>query len=143
MLAASGDHEDVMRVLVAAGADPSVRSENGSNLVMLAANSARIDTVEYASELDPHVDIVLPGGTTIMHQAVSSFGRTQQEIVEIVQFLADQGAPLDEETDSGRTPIQQADVIPVDLASSLLAKLIRERGGEPKVAPKYETEGKD
>lgn len=138
MLAASGNHEDVMRALVAAGADPSIRSENGSNLVTLAANSAKIGTVRYAYELDPFVDIVLPGGSTIMHLAVSVGGRTQQEIVEIVQFLADQGAPLDERNDAGRTPIAQADVIPVDLASNLLAKLIRQQGGEPKIAPKFE-----
>jgi cytohesin len=137
MLAARGDHEDVMRALVAAGADPSLRSENGSNLVMLAASSARIDAVKYAYELDPQVDLVLPGGNTIMHSAVSLGGRTQPEVVEVIQFLADNGAPLDEANAAGRTPIAQADVIPVDLASNLLAKLIRERGGEPKIAPKY------
>lgn len=137
MLAASGGHPDVMRALVAAGGDPSLRSENGSNLVMLAAGAARVDTVKYAYDLDPRVDIVLPGGTTIMHLAVGVGGRTQQQICEVVQFLADQGAALDEANDAGRTPIAQADVIPVDLASNLLARLIRERGGEPKIAPKY------
>ncbi len=140
MLAARGDHVEVMRALVAAGADTSLRSENGSNLVMLAANTARIDAVKYAYELDPQVDIVLPGGNTIMHLAVAVSGRTQDEIVHIVQFLADQGAALDEVNEAGRTPIVQADVIPVDHASNLLGKLIRERGGVPKVEPKFPAE---
>jgi ankyrin repeat protein len=140
MLAASGGHPDVMRALVEAGADPSLRSENGSNLVMLAAGAAKVDTVKYAYELDPKVDIVLPGGSTIMHLAVGLGGRTQQEVCEVIQFLADQGAPLDEANDAGRTPIAQADVIPVDLASNLLGKLIRARGGVPKIEPKYPAE---
>ncbi|MEO6081427.1 MAG: ankyrin repeat domain-containing protein, partial [Steroidobacteraceae bacterium] len=129
MLAAQGDHEAVMRTLVAAGADPLLRSQNGSNLVMLAAGAARLNTVKYAYGFDPQLDIVLPGGNTIMHSAVSAFARTQQEVVEVIQFLADKGAALDEANSSGQTPISQADVIPVDMASHLLGKLIRERGG--------------
>src|SRR5262249_9556150 len=37
MLAARSDHEEVMRALVAAGADPSLRAQDGTTLLMAAA----------------------------------------------------------------------------------------------------------
>jgi ankyrin repeat protein len=125
-----------MRALVAGGADPSIRGQDGSNLLMMAAGGARIDTVKYAYELDPHVDVVTDNKTTVMHAAVGQGGRTQPEVCAIVQFLADHGAALDEYDAAGRTPIARADVIPVDQAINLLTKLITERGGEPKIRSK-------
>jgi ankyrin repeat protein len=136
MLAAINDRESVMRALVAGGADPSIRGQDGSNLLMMAAGGARIDTVKYAYELDPHVDVVTDNKTTVMHAAVGQGGRTQPEVCAIVQFLADHGAALDEYDAAGRTPIARADVIPVDQAINLLTKLITERGGEPKIRSK-------
>jgi uncharacterized protein len=136
MLAAINDREAVMRTLVAAGADPSIRGQDGSNLLMMAAGAARIDTVKYAYELEPHVDVVTDNQTTIMHAAVGLGGRTQPEVCAIVQFLADHGAALDEYDAAGRTPIARADIIPVDQAINLLTKLITERGGEPKIRSK-------
>lgn len=137
MLAAINDREAVMRALVASGADPSIRAQDGSNLLMMAAGGARIDTVKYAYELDPHVDVVADNKTTIMHAAVGLGGRTQPEVCAIVQFLADHGAALDEYDAAGRTPIARADNIPVDQAINLLTKLITERGGAPKIRSKH------
>jgi ankyrin repeat protein len=136
MLAAINDREAVMRALVAGGADPSIRGQDGRNLLMMAAGGARIDTVKYAYELDPHVDVVADNKTTIMHAAVGLGGRTQPEVCAIVQFLADHGAALDEYDAAGRTPIARADNIPVDQAINLLTKLITERGEEPKIRAK-------
>ena len=51
-------------------------------------------------------------------------GRTQPEVCEVIQFLADHGAKLDELNGAGRTPIAIADNLPVDLAVDLLTKLI-------------------
>src|SRR5262249_50879210 len=50
MLAARSDHEDVMRMLVAAGADPSLKGQDGSTLLMAAASGARLTTFKYAYE---------------------------------------------------------------------------------------------
>ena len=134
MMAARGDHEDVMRALVAAGADPSLRAQDGSNVLMAAAGGARLKTFKYAYELDPDVDVVTtPAGNTIMHVSVALNGRTQPEVVEVMQFLADRGAKLDEMNAAGRTPIALADGLPVDLAVDLLTKLLTERGEKPKI----------
>jgi len=137
MMAAKSDHEDVMRALVKAGADPSLRAQDGSTLLMAAAGGARLPTFKYAYELDPHVDVVLPtSGSTIMHQAVGLGTRTQPEVCEVIQFLADHGAALDEMDKAGRTPIAAADFLPVDMAVDLLTKLITERGEKPKIPSK-------
>lgn len=134
MMAARGDFEAVMRALVAGGADPKVRAQDGSNLPMAAAGGARFSTFKYAYELNPDVTPVTePAGNTIMHIVVSLNGRTQPEVVEIMQFLADRGAKLDEMNAAGRTPISIADGQPVDLAVDLLTKLLTERGEKPKI----------
>jgi len=75
-------------------------------------------------------------GDTIMHVAVAINGRTQAEVCEVIQFLADLGAELDALNNAGRTPIAIADNLPVDLAVTLLTKLIVSRGGVPKIPSK-------
>jgi len=103
---------------------------------MAAAGGARLQTFKYAYEIDPRIDVVTPNGNTIMHVAVGLNGRTQPEVCEVIQFLADHGARLDELNAAGRTPLAIADNLPVDLAVDLLTKLIKERGGVPKIPSK-------
>jgi ankyrin repeat protein len=136
MIAARGDHQDVMRALVAAGADPSLRAQDGTSVLMAAAAGARLKTLTYAYEIDPHVDVVTTTGNTPMHVAVGPNGRTQPEVCEVIQFLADRGAKLDEMNSAGRTPIAIADGLPVDLAVDLLTRLITARGEKPKIPSK-------
>jgi uncharacterized protein len=136
MLAARGDHQDVMRALVAAGANPRLRAQDGTTVLMAAASGARLDTFRYAYEIDPDVDAVTTTRNTIMHVAVGPNGRTQPEVCEVIQFLADHGAKLDEMNDAGRTAISIADNLPVDLAVDLLTKLITARGDKPKIPSK-------
>jgi ankyrin repeat protein len=136
MMAARGDHEDVMRALVAAGADPTLKAQDGASVLMAAAAGARLKTFTYAYEIDPNVDAVTTTGNTVMHVAVGLNGRTQPEVCEVIQFLADHGAKLDEMNGAGRTPIAIADGLPVDLAVDLLTKLITEHGGKPKIPSK-------
>ena len=136
MLAARTDHLVVMRALVAAGADPTLRAQDGTTLLMAAAAGSRLETFKYAYEIDPRIDGVTTAGNTIMHVAVAMNDRTQPEVCEVIQFLADHGAALDELNAAKRTPISIADNLPVDLAVDLLTKLIRERGGTPKIPSK-------
>jgi uncharacterized protein len=136
MIAARSDRETVMRALVAAGADPALRAQDGASLLMAAAGGARLQTVTYAYELDPNVEVVTATGNTPMHVAVSLNGRSQPEVCEVIRFLADRGARLDELNGAGRTPLAIADGAPIDLAVDLLTKLITERGGTPKIPSK-------
>jgi ankyrin repeat protein len=136
MVAARSDREEVMRALVAAGADPAARAQDGTSVLMAAASGARVKTVRYAYEIDPHLDVVTTLGNTLMHAAVALGGRTQPEVCEVIQFLADHGAKLDEMNAAGRTPIAVADNLPVDLAVDLLTRLLAERGERPKIPSK-------
>ena len=136
MVAARSDHEQVMRALVAAGADPTLKAQDGSTLLMAAASGARLPTFKYAYEIDPSIDAVTTAGNTVMHVAVGLNGRTQPEVCEVIQFLADHHAKLDELNEAGRTPIAIADNLPVDLAVDLLTKLITASGAKPKIPSK-------
>ena len=136
MTAARADHETIMRALVAAGADPSLRAQDGTSVLMAAVAGGRLATVKYAYEIDPRVDVQTTTGNTPMHAAVGLNGRTQPEVCEVIQFLADHGAKLDELNAAGRTPLAVADNLPVDLAVDLLTKLITARGEKPKIPSK-------
>mgnify|MGYP003693777201 CR=1 FL=1 len=105
MMAARADHEEVMRALVAAGADPTLKAQDGSSVLMAAASGARLKTFAYAFAIDPHVDVVTTTGNTVMHASIAMNDRTQPEVCEVIQFLADHGAKLDELNGAGRTPI--------------------------------------
>lgn len=134
MVAARGNHVDVMRALIAAGADPKLKAQDGSTLLMAAAASGHVEAVKYAYEFDQDVKAVTDNGTTLMHAAVTFTlaQSTQPEVCKVVQFLADKGAPLDEKNARGRTPIDLADVQPIDKAVELLTQLIVKSGATPK-----------
>jgi ankyrin repeat protein len=72
LLAARGNHVEVMRALAAAGADPKLKAQDGSTLLMAAAASGHIDAVKCAFEFDPDMKAVTEGKQTVMHIAVSA-----------------------------------------------------------------------
>ena len=132
-VAARANHLEVMKALVAAGADPKLRADNDTTTLMYAAG-AKVATVKYAYEIDPNVDVVNQSGQTPIHASVGFGGapRTQDEVVEVIQFLADKGAKLDELDTAGRTAITIADIGPIDKAVELLTALILKSGNTPK-----------
>ena len=137
LLAARTGREDLMRVLLDAGADPKARALDGTSLLMQAIGSAKPDFVKFVFTLDSDVHVVTDSGRTVMHATVSGTSRrgTQDEICEVIQFLADQGAELDPVDGRGYTPIRISDFIPIDKASLLFHKLIVDSGAIPKVMP--------
>ena len=139
MLAARADQLGIMKALVAAHADPKLRAQDGSTLIMAAANGGHLDTVEYAYSLDPEaIKAETDTKSAVMHASVNGSMQvsTQPEICKVVQFLADKGAALDPVDANGRTPIIIADVLPIDDAVALLTKLIKASGAEPHVKTK-------
>ncbi|MCY4534212.1 MAG: hypothetical protein OXB91_02530, partial [Bryobacterales bacterium] len=64
-----------------------------------------------------------------------SFRATQDEICEIIRFLAEQGADPDPIDDGGRTAISVADVWPIEKASRLLYEITVAAGRQPKILP--------
>jgi ankyrin repeat protein len=136
MMAAQADRLPVMRALVAAGADPSLASDNGTTLLMFGAGGRRA-TAEYAYQLDSRTGVVNKLGQTPMHAAISAVvPRTQAEVCDVIQFLADRGAALDELDGAGRTALSIADGPPIDRAVELLTTLITKSGQTPKIPSK-------
>ncbi len=138
LLAARANQADVMRALVAAGADPKLKAQDGTTLLMAAASSGHVEAVKYAYELDPDVTAVTDRKSTVMHAAVTGSMQTstQPEICKVIQFLADKGAELDAVDGRGRTPITIANVAPIDNAVDLLVKLLADKGQTPKQSAK-------
>jgi len=122
-----------MRALVAAGADPSTKLADGTTLLLATAAGGRVGAVKYALEIDPRIDAITNSGATVMHAAVTAAnGRSPAEICEVIQFLADKGAQLDERDAAGRTPRQIANRVPIANAGPLLTSLITKSGATPK-----------
>jgi hypothetical protein len=72
-------------------------------------------------------------GDTLAHTAVSGTAgpATQEDICEVIQFLFDKGAPIDEKNARGRTPMDIADILPIDKAVELMTQLIVKSGAKP------------
>ncbi len=136
-LAARAGQIEAMRALIEARADTQAKAQDGSSFLMAAVGSGKVEVVRFAYEYDPGVKIVTSNGATLMHASVTgtSNGATQEaqeRVCEVIRFLAEKGAPLDEKNANGRTPIDLADILPIDKAVDLLTKLILKSGATPK-----------
>jgi len=137
LLAARAGAKDVMEALVAVGADPKLKAQDGTTFLMAAAGSSRLPVVEYAYQLDPDVNAVTTTRkSTVMHAALSVGLQktTQADVCKVVQFLADKGADPDALDANGRTPIAIGNILPIDDAVALLNKIILANGKTPKVS---------
>ena len=59
-----------MRALVAGGADPKLKAQDGSTLLMAAVGSGHVEAVKYAYELDSDVKAMTTTNSTLMHASV-------------------------------------------------------------------------
>jgi uncharacterized protein len=143
MLAAKGVDAEMMRFLVAKGADPAIATEIGTTILMAAAgvemkalgsdsgtNENALEAVKVALDLGLDVNAANRNGETALHGAAAR-GHNP-----IVQLLADRGAKFDVKNKTGCTPIKVANG-EVGCSSSvayrpetleLLRRLMTERG---------------
>ena len=138
-LAARANQLEIMKLLVAANADPKLKGEDGTTLLMQAVGSTNVELVQYAFALDSDVKAVTESKGTVMHAAVTGVGSNadqQKEICKVIRFIAEKGVPLDERNATGRTPIDIADFLPLDQAVDLLTELIIKSGTKPKTPTK-------
>ena len=134
MMAAKANQEAIMKALIEHHADPTLKAQDGSTLLMFAAGSGHVGVVKYAYRFDQDMKAVTATGDTIAHAAVTgTLGptATQADICEVIQFLFDKGAPIDEKNARGRTPMDIADILPIDKAVGLMTQLIIKSGAKP------------
>ena len=115
-----------MKALVDAGARPDIKGPDGMTVAVAAAGSGKLEAMQYAYELDPHLDVRVRGGRSLMHVAVAARG-TQQPL-EVIQFLVDKGAPLAIADDSKDTPGDALNRNGDQAIREFYIKLLRERG---------------
>jgi ankyrin repeat protein len=117
MRAAKNGDSEAMKVLLAAGADPSMAQPNGTTVLMLAAGVGRglgVFAKDYGTEADllgavellldkkVNVNAATNNGMTALHFAA------QAGLDTVVAALAKAGATLDAKDKNGRTPVDVA-----------------------------------
>ncbi len=133
-MAAKANHPAIMKALIEHHADPKLKAQDGTTLLMAAVGSGHVGVVKYAYEFDQDMKAATDTGDTLTHAAVTgTLGplATQADICEVIQFLFDKGAPIDEKNARGRTPMDVADILPIDKAVELMTKLILQSGAKP------------
>jgi ankyrin repeat protein len=124
LLAARAGHADVMRALINAHTDTSLKTGDGTTALIAAAGSANLEAVKVAFELGGDINAATQSGQTSVHSAVSHPGPTTTGIDEVVQFLADHGAKLDMKDARGMTPLAICDRRTIDVTGNLIKKLV-------------------
>ena len=115
-LAAKLGNVDLMRVLVAAGADPRVVSDDWTTALMAATTGTRrvrqsseeaerqaLEVVTLAVELGADINATDDFGETALHIVAA------RRLNTVVEFLANNGATLDLANHAGLTPLALAD----------------------------------
>ncbi len=113
-MAAATPDPVAMRLLASAGADPKLKTKNGTTALMLAAGVSRgqdfteedkppaLEAVKIALELGAEVNAANEDGLTAMHGAAANGADT------ILQLLAEKGADLNPRDKYGQTPLSAA-----------------------------------
>ena len=139
MRAARAGDAEVMRMLLAKGADAKHENEAGDNVLLVAAGVGYRDKNTYGEEAGAleAVRIALAQGLDLHHQNVRGesaiHGAAYRGADSIVQYLVEQGASLDEKTKRGLTALDYAlgksvtSQLPVPHDSTVA--LIRKLGG--------------
>ncbi|MEN0038776.1 MAG: ankyrin repeat domain-containing protein [Cellvibrio sp.] len=110
LLAAELGATDIMRALVAAGADVKFKAEDGTSVV-LAAVSSNAETLSLALSLAPDINIANKNGRTALHVLLGySFYMplTIEQIAAMFDVLSKQGANINLADSSGTTPLDIA-----------------------------------
>lgn len=102
LIAARNGSDRLMRRLVAAGARPDFRAEDGGNVILAAAAGRSRPALEYALQIGGDVNAVSEGGQSALHTVAGRW--SGPDAVAMIRTLVDRGARLDLKNARGMTP---------------------------------------
>jgi hypothetical protein len=119
LLAAQTGQADVMKALVAGGADAKFVNRDGDNVMLLAAASHKLEAVKYAFEIYPDIAMTQKDGSNLLVIALGGAQRgggggqraadaTNDELLEEAKFFIDQGVPIDAKNNRGQAAVSLA-----------------------------------
>ncbi len=106
---------EVMKALVAAGADPILADADGTTPLMVAAGRARVDNESRVTEAEALAAVRLALDLRNDVQATNKLGETALHAAalaglnSIVELLVERGADVNAKTKAGRTPVNTAE----------------------------------
>jgi ankyrin repeat protein len=143
--ARAGDHE-VIRLLLAKGADPKLTTRAGSNALMFAAGIGYRDKNTRGSESDAleTVKVMMAAGLDLKQTNVigenALHGAALRGADTIVQFLIDQGMDVNATSKQGRTPLDVAMgktiVLQLPVPQESTVALLKKLGGKEGPGPR-------
>ncbi|PGH07901.1 hypothetical protein AJ80_07941 [Polytolypa hystricis UAMH7299] len=100
--AVDSSKEEIVKLLLDAGADVNVKNANGDTPLHSAAGSSKEEIVRLLLDAGADIDDMTKSGSTPLHSAVSACRE------DIVKLLLDAGANVDDMTKAGYTPLDYA-----------------------------------
>jgi ankyrin repeat protein len=101
LLAAESGDATVMQLLVDGGAKPQFRMPDGTNVVLAAAASSKLEALRLALQLEPDPNTATKDGDTPLHILLGA--GTGPELAPMMKLLAERGARTDLKNRSGQT----------------------------------------
>ena len=134
LIAARAGSIDAMKVLIAAGAKPDAKAQDGLTLALAAAGSGNLDTLKFALTLDPDINALAQGGKSIMHMVLANRGARPQDTEAIVTYLADKGAVLNVKDEHNIAPGDYINRVGPEEVRVFYIQLLKDRGIKPSTA---------
>ena len=101
LLAAESGNAKVMQLLVDGGAQPQFRMADGTNVVLAAAASSKLEALRLALQLAPDVNTTTKDGDTPLHVLLGT--GVGDEVAPMMKLLAERGARTDLKNRAGHT----------------------------------------
>jgi ankyrin repeat protein len=131
--AAYAGNDEIVAALLAHGADERIPDETGKPPIIYAAAGARLDIVKRLLARNIDVNARYPNDLTVLMWASGPDEQAPQaQAVEVVSFLLDQGAHLDDRDARGRTAL----MIAAEGGHAEIADLLLARGADPSLKDK-------
>jgi ankyrin repeat protein len=134
LIAARAGSIDAMKALLAAGAKPDAKAQDGLTLALAAAGGGNLDALKFALTLDPDINALAQGGKSIMHMVLANRIAPPEETEAIVTYLADRGAVLNVRDEHNIAPGDYINRVGPEQVRVFYIQLLKDRGVKPSTA---------